>query len=102
MSYFEVSKNTLIDHIVAFRVTTKWASIEVISEEYVVLTNFGYVPTLLVKVDNKEIPRALHIGAKSIAIQRDEMRKDNGFKFTGLKFDLRKASEDKRSPYEFR
>ena len=40
MSYFEVSKNTLIDHIVACRVTTKWASIEVISEEYVVLTNF--------------------------------------------------------------
>ena len=103
MSYFEVSNNNKvpIESITALRVTTRWSKVEIISEEFVVFTSFGFVPTVLVKVDDKEIPRMLHIGAKSLASQLNEMRQDNEYRFTGLKFELSKVSDDKRSPYQF-
>lgn len=103
MSYFEVSNSSKvpIESITALRVTTRWSKVEIISEEFVVYTTFGFVPTVLIKVDDKEIPRMLHIGAKSLASQLNEMRQDNKYRFTGLKFEISKVSDDKRAPYQF-
>ena len=83
------------------RVTTKWLSITVVSEPLVLLTYKGYVPALVVKIDGKKIPQSLYIAAKSIAGPLEEMRQDNGGLFLGLKFRLRKSSEEKTSVYEF-
>ena len=50
----------------------------------------------------RKIPRLLIISAKSLAVPLEEMRIDNGGQFKGLKFSVRKASEDKKSAYELK
>jgi hypothetical protein len=42
----------------------------------------------------------LYISSKSISEALEPLRQGNGGNFTGLKFKVRKASEDKMAPYE--
>lgn len=102
MSYCDVSEQFPVDSMSALRVTQKWVSIEILTEEFAAATGFGFVATVVVKVNDGKIPRLLHISAKSLANYLVDMRADNNNRLAGLKFDLRKASEDKRAPYELK
>ena len=83
------------------RVTTRWSTIEVMSEPRVLLAYRGYTPLLIVKVDEKKILRSLYISAKSIAETLEEMRLDNDGLFKGLRFKIRKTGSEKTALYEF-
>ena len=91
-----------IDQLSILKPTTNWVDLEVISEASVKITNFGYSPVVKIMESGRKIPRLLVISAKSLAVPLEEMRTDNGGQFSGLRFSLRKASEDKKSPYELK
>ena len=91
-----------IDQLSILKPTTNWVDLEVISEASVKITNFGYSPVVKIMESGRKIPRLLVISAKSLAVPLEEMRTDNGGQFSGLRFSLRKTSEDKKSPYELK
>ena len=91
-----------IDQLSILKPTTNWVDLEVISEASVKITNFGYSPVVKILESGRKIPRLLIISAKSLAVPLEEMRIDNGGQFKGLKFSVRKASEDKKSAYELK
>ena len=96
------NKDIAIDQLSVLRPTTNWVDVEVISEPSVRMTNFGYSPVVKIIESGRKIPRLLIISAKSLAVPLEEMRSDNDGMFSGLKFSVRKASEDKKSPYELK
>ena len=96
------NKEIPIDQLSILRPTTNWVDLEVISEASVKITNFGYSPVVKIMESGRKIPRLLIISAKSLAVPLEEMRIDNGGQFKGLKFSVRKASEDKKSAYELK
>ena len=96
------NKDIAIDQLSVLRPTTNWVDVEVISEPSVKMTNFGYSPVVKIIESGRKIPRLLIISAKSLAVPLEEMRSDNDGMFNGLKFSVRKASEDKKSPYELK
>ena len=52
-----------------------------------------------VHVGEDETDQMLYISAKSLATNLERLRKENGDKFTGLKFFLRKESNEKLAQY---
>ena len=96
------NKEIPIDQLSVLRPTTNRVDLEVVSEASVKITNFGYSPVVKILESGRKIPRLLIISAKSLAVPLEEMRIDNGGQFKGLKFSVRKASEDKKSAYELK
>lgn len=78
---------------------TKWQSIEIISDPFIQPTALGYAPTVLIK-DHQDYVWHLLIGAKSLALPLEVIRKDEG-SLIGSRVKIRKSSELSSSAYEF-
>jgi hypothetical protein len=83
-------------------IRTGWVELTVTCEPFVVMTFKGYAPAVHVRVIQTGLDYLLYISAKSLAEGLEPMRKNNGGRFSGLRFQVRKASEDKFAKYELR
>ena len=88
------------DELLQFRVNPSWRQIEIISEPYVILNSFGYIPAVEVKVENKNINQFMYINTKTLAEPLDKLRIQNNNNFIGIKLKIRKASEERTAKYE--
>jgi len=84
------------------KVSTEWVSVEVISEADVFPTFRGYAPVLHVRIEDTTNESILYISAVSLCERLEELRKQNGGRFTGLRFGVRKESEEHYAKYEVR
>lgn len=84
------------------RVGTDWIAIIVTGPVDVNATLNGYAPVLPVRKTTTGQDYILYISAKSLTEQLEPLRKNNGDQFTGLKFSIRKESEDKMAKYELK
>ena len=91
-----------ISTLPVLRVSTGWIQLRVLAEPIVRPTFKGYAPVLPVQNSKTGLSYLLFISAKSIADGLEPLRKDNGGCFTGMGFQIRKASDLKTSPYEIR
>ena len=83
------------------KVGTDWITITV-TGTVEVITSFGYAPVLPVRKENMSQEYILYISAKSLSEQLEPLRKKNVMGFIGLKFSIRKESEDKMAKYELK
>ena len=88
------------EDLLQFRVNPSWREIEIISEPYVILNSFGYIPAVKVIVENKKIAQFMYINPKSLAVPLDQFKIQNNNAFTGIKLKIRKESEEKTAKYE--
>ena len=88
------------NELLQFKASTEWRDIEIISEEFVILTAYGYVPAVKIKVGKKNYDQLLYISPKTLAEPLDKLKEKNNNKFTGIKIDVKKSSSDKFSKYE--
>ena len=79
------------------KVGTEWVSVEILSEPYVVMTIRGYAPVVDVKAPTGD--HILYISSKSMSDGLASMVEASGNKFKGLKFRVKKESEDKMARY---
>ena len=86
--------------LLQFRVGPSWREIEIISEPFVILNSFGYIPAVRVKVENKKVEQFLYINPKTLAEPLDKFKIQNNNIFTGIKLKIRKASEERTAKYE--
>jgi len=75
------------------------AKIEIVSEPFIVVTRFGYLPMVKVKNIESNAEQCLLIGSQSITTALEELRIENEGKLSGLKIAISKESEDKKSKY---
>lgn len=68
----------------------------------VVPTFKGYAPVLPVKVDLTGLEYVLYISSKSLTDALEPLRAANKGSFAGLKFSVRKSSDDQFAGYEVR
>jgi len=81
------------------KVGTEPTRLEVISGPYVKYSDWGYIPVLHVRVDKSGIDYILPISARSLAKQLHGLFEQHRM-WEGLRFDLRKTSQEKTSAYE--
>lgn len=81
------------------RCDTVSIDLTVVSDAFVRLTVRGYAPAVLVRVGAGLAPHILYIGAKSLADSLEQMRADNGGRFCGLRFRLRKETSAATAKY---
>jgi hypothetical protein len=79
------------------KVGVEWIPVEITSEPYVVMTVRGFAPVVDVKGPQGEF--ILYISSKSISDGLDSMLRATGGAFKGLKFKVKKESEDKMARY---
>jgi hypothetical protein len=82
-----------------FVASTTPAKVEIISEPFIVVTRFGYLPMVKVKNIESNAEQCLLIGSQSITTALEELRLENEGKLSGLKLAISKESEDKKSKY---
>ena len=82
------------------RVGTDWIAISVTGPVDVIATLHGYAPVLPVRKENMGQEYILYISAKSLSEQLEPLRQNNGGGFPGLKFSIRKESEDQMAKYQ--
>ena len=82
------------------RVGTDWVTIIVIGPVDVIATLHGYAPVLPVRKENMGQEYILYISAKSLSEQLEPLRQINGGGVQGLKFSIRKESEDQMAKYQ--
>ena len=82
-----------------FVATTTPAKVEIVSEPFLVVTRFGYLPMVRVKNIESGAEQCLLIGSQSITTALEELRIENEGKLSGLKLAISKESEDKKSKY---
>lgn len=83
-------------------VKTGWIEVAITCEPFVVMTFKGYAPAANVRVTRTGLDYLLYLSAKSLAEGLEPLRKANHGRFAGLKFEIRKAAEDKFAKYEIR
>ena len=81
------------------KVGTAKTSIEITSEPFLKISSMGFLPCIRVKVLKSGLDYVLIIGARSLGAPLDELRYDDG-KFTGIKIDICKESEEKMAKYQ--
>jgi hypothetical protein len=81
------------------KVTVDPVRVEVVAEPTVNMTRRGYAPVLVVVPLGSEERHYLYISARSISEEVEDRRKKNGGKFTGLRFMVKKASEERTAVY---
>lgn len=81
------------------KVTTKAVTVTVEGEPIVIHTFRGYAPAMNVKVDGEEGIKALFISAKTLSDELVKFVEANGGKFHGIRFTVRKESDDKMAKY---
>ena len=84
------------------KVGTDWVTITVIGPVDVIANLNGYAPVLPVRKENMSQEYILYISAKSLTEQLEPLRKKNVMGFIGLKFSIRKESEDQMAKYELK
>ncbi len=84
------------------KVGTDWVTITVIGPVDVIANLNGYAPVLPVRKEATQQEYILYISAKSLTEQLEPLRKKNVMGFIGLKFSIRKESEDKMAKYELK
>lgn len=82
-----------------FVATTAPAKVEIVSEPFLVVTRFGYLPMVKVKNLESNAEQCLLIGSQSISTALEELRIENKGKLTGIRLAVSKESEDKKSKY---
>jgi len=82
-----------------YKVDAEPKYIQVVSEAYVVITKLGYAPVVDVIERRTSTTKALFISASSLSVQLEALREENGGKFNGLEFWIRKASYEKTARY---
>ena len=82
-----------------FVATTAPAKVEITSEPFIVVTRFGYLPMVKVKNIDSGAEQCLLIGSQSITTALEELRLENEGKLVGIKLNVSKESEDKKSKY---
>lgn len=83
-----------------FRAGTRFTTLEVTSEPYLVLTFRGY--TIAVEVHELATGSRCELligGIKSLAESLEPLRASNNGMFSGLRFGIKKENEDRFSPY---
>ena len=93
---------TLKDSIPQLQLSTGWVPLAILSEPQVVLTFNGYAPVVEVRALKTGLHYLLYIQARSLANPLDNLRKQNGDRFTSLRFAIRKSGTERYSPYELR
>lgn len=88
------------DDLPILKVSTKWITLEIISEADVVLAFKGYAPVLQVKERKIGDVYLLYISARSLAELLEELRKNNDGIFKGIRLRIRKESMHQREKYE--
>lgn len=81
------------------KVSTRWIALEIVSEPDVLLTYKGYAPVLQVKEPKTVDVCLLYISAKSLADPLEDLKKNNGGTFKGIRLRLRKESMEQKSKY---
>jgi hypothetical protein len=79
------------------KVSVEWIPVEVLSEPYVVMTIRGFAPVVDVKTPQGEF--ILYISSKSMSDGLVPMLEASSNVFKGLKFRVKKESEDKMARY---
>lgn len=79
------------------KVGTEWIAVEIVSEPYVVMTIRGFAPVVDVKSPGGDF--MLYISSKSMSDGLVPMLEASEGKFKGLKFRVKKESEDKMARY---
>ena len=79
------------------KVGTEWIAVEIVSEPYVVMTIRGFAPVVDVKTPGGEF--ILYISSKSMSDGLVPMLEASSNVFKGLKFKVKKESEDKMARY---
>jgi hypothetical protein len=79
------------------KVGTEWIPVEIVSEPYVVMTVRGFAPVVDVKTPGGEF--ILYISSKSMSDGLVPFLEQTDSKFNGLKFRVKKESEDKMARY---
>ena len=90
------------EQLPSLKLGTGWVRLLVEAEPEVVLTIKGYAPVIRVRALKTNLEYLLYISARSLAEPLERLRRGNGNKFTGLSFDLRKASLERMALYELR
>ena len=79
------------------KVGTEWVPVEITSEPYVVMTIRGFAPVVDVKTPGGDF--ILYISSKSMSDGLVPMLEASSNVFKGLKFRVKKESEDKMARY---
>ena len=83
-----------------FRTRTAFTTLEITSEPYLVLTFRGYTAAVeVLELATGSRYELLIGGIKSLAECLEPLRASNNGTFNGLKFRIKKESEDRFSPY---
>ena len=82
-----------------FTASTTPVKVEIVSEPFLVVTRFGYLPMVKVKNLESNTEQCLLVGSQSISTALEELRAQNEGKLLGLKLAVSKESEDKKSKY---
>lgn len=81
------------------KVTTKPLTVTIEGEPIAVYTFRGYAAAVNVKVDGETGVKALYISAKTLSDELVKMVEANGGKFSGIRFTVKKESDDKMAKY---
>lgn len=81
------------------KVTTKAVTVTVEGEPIALYTFRGYAAAINVKVDGETAVKAMFISAKTLSDELVKLVEANGGKFAGIRFTVRKESEDKMAKY---
>src|SRR5579862_1624059 len=79
------------------KVGVDWIPVEVLSEPFVVMTIRGFAPVIDVKTPQGDF--ILYISSKSMSDGLEPLLRDSNGAFKGLKFRVKKESEDKMARY---
>ena len=89
----------IYDGLPTLRVGTAKTSIEITSEPYLKISSMGFLPCVRVQVLKSGLEYTLVLGARSLGAPIDALRRDDG-KFTGIKIDICKESDEKMAKYQ--
>jgi hypothetical protein len=80
-------------------VGTEEQVVTIIMEPTVAFTYRGYVPAVVVRVEQTGEERLLYISAASMANPLESLRKKNDGRFSGIKIGVKKESPDRFAKY---
>ena len=89
----------IYDTLPTLRVGTAKTSIEITSEPFLKISSMGFLPCVRVKVIKSALEYTLVIGARSLGVPIEALRSESG-KFTGIKLDICKESDEKMAKYQ--
>ena len=80
------------------KIDQTWIELELQSDPFVVTTTRGYAPAVLVRRERSSHLEHVLIGAKSLALELNDLRQRRGT-LTGSRISIRKQSAERTAPY---